>query len=278
MSTGNTNPASGAADGCDPADHVKDMPGHDCMIDKYGDLKDAAACIPAMRNRLENLAPTAATWNPLQTENTHSGSLRPNHLAIIGSWKVPDVFPQSKGTKYVNPAYVHVGTYAGVFVECECGSAINTFRGNDHGDGCDGGDRKAARERLQRRRAEEIERLALHGWTAPEIATRLGISDGAVKEIAADRAEPLSELREEYRRLQGETYAHLVGERGVLGKDVAEIYGDNQNTILSRAERLADYEPMSEQERCRRSLSVAVDVPDDADYVQVPGSDARADD
>ncbi len=225
---------------------------HDILLNKEGELGKVAQRIPEIREYIEDLPKTAATFAVADID-TFTRDVQDEHLEFVGSWRVPDSYSMKSSTsrrRYVNPNYAHVHTYTDAIVKCECGAefTMNYEKENsnlrvehEHEDDCMPYYRLEARAAMSRYRHEMLTRLSALGWRGKDIVKRLGMSKSAVGNLCRQFGTDMEELRDVYRKEAGNTYAHLVRTHNVSPTLVSEIYGHRQSTMTRWAKDYADY-------------------------------------
>jgi len=215
---------------------------HSFLLDQDGELTQRARDIPMMRNWIQSLPDTRATFRLCDMP------VNPSHTPVelvefLKAWQVDEEIYGASGntTRFVNPNYVHSHTYSDSSVVCDCGArfthnyetAGNLTDEHEHSRDCKPHNRLRARADMAELRDRMIRRLTALGWKGPDIGARLGVVPTNVSSIAAENGHTLTKLREQYRRNASKTYVHLVRTKGVSASVVSDIY-DHAPTTLSR--------------------------------------------
>lgn len=155
---------------------------HEFLLD--ADEPEAPLEIAAdLREAVDGLPETAATWRPCDHTNTRHRSYEPIMVEMLGAWRVPDRFPTNGGEKWVNPHYAHAASYSDLTTTCACGEVTYGYgRGAQmdepairaHADTCSEGSQKRARIDLYLRRVRWLKRAGLLWIRQPVARARLG--------------------------------------------------------------------------------------------------------
>lgn len=221
---------------------------------EYPILQEGTKNIPKLREAINDLPKTAATFRVRTLDGVPAGTIRKTHVEFVGGWLLHDIYhPDARdtGTVYVNPNYIHSHKFSDAIVRCECGAKLtrnyedggNALRDeHNHEDDCMPYERMRARAEMSEKRHQMITRLAKMGWKGTEIAPRIGAHPNSIGGIAQSFNETLRDLRKQYRKEAGETYEMLVREYDIPGQFVADIYGHTRNTMTTWAKEYNDYE------------------------------------
>lgn len=226
---------------------------HDLLIGGDGALSENAKATVTIRNYVDQLAETSGTFRIREVEDVTPRGYPSEFFEWIGSWKLPQRFREStgRGTRYVNPHYIHAREYTDVAVECRCGATFTrqystpeaAMRDTEqHADDCKSFWRLEVRAEMGRKRHDLIERLTLMGWDAEQLSKRLAVPKGQVSNYANRYGISMGDQRDEYRRLAGNTYAYLVREVGVDRHDLAAVYDCDPNTLYRWMREYGDYD------------------------------------
>lgn len=215
---------------------------HKFLLNSQNDLSNIARELPKIREYMDSLPKTATTFrvSSLPVEETHRISNK--HMEMLGSWVVPDIYTSSskEGRLFVNPHAEHARSYSDIIIECRCGTRFarsytdgyNVLRDeNNHENCCKTWWRLESRTELARKRDDVIREMARLGNRGADIAPRLGVTRNSVGQIANRNQYTLEELYDDFRRLAGNTYAHLVRRKGVSVEEVCDIYGVAKPTL-----------------------------------------------
>lgn len=228
------------------------VPVHRWLIRMEGGLRPTARkMIPALREYIEDLPPTAATFRPIDaveerdSEYTH---VAPEYVELVGGWPLPDIYERSGTKRYVNPNYEHAHRYSDVIVECACGAVMNVSYDNDdtsldvehdHADDCKRYHRLEARAQLLREREKTLLRcVAEFGWTTREFSSRMGVERHTCWQHFGYN---IDELRKPYQQRIGNTYALLTNRPDVSPEIMTDIYGLSRQTLRKYARTRTDF-------------------------------------
>lgn len=223
---------------------------HEFLINQDNQLTKSARTVIAIREHIEQLPKTAATFK-MRDLDAGVSSIKPIIVEFAGAWPEPDVFSGKKtGTKYINPNYMHARQYSDSLARCKCGAVftkgydINADTGisQEHGDDCLPYHRLRARADVLERRHKLIEHCTRLGWQGELLAKRLGITRNSVGGLARDVGVALNDRRDVYRTEAAETYIALVEEGDQDPNTVAKVYDHARNTLRRWATRFCDYE------------------------------------
>lgn len=225
---------------------------HEFLIDKNGELTRYGEVVPTIREYIANRPKTCAMFELNYIDDLDNTTIPTEALELAGSWLVPDTLIQG-GTntrrKFANPNYEHAHRLTDIVVRCDCGALIsqcyddarftNLDVEHDH-DGCKKYHRLEARAKLLRRRESVARRVTSRfGWTTRETAARLGME---YHTLTTNLGVEIGELRKEFLRTSGNTYALLTQNDDVSAGDVAEIYGVSSKAMRKRAREHTDFE------------------------------------
>lgn len=225
---------------------------HEFLIDANDGLTRAGHQMAKVREYLDELTDTAATFR-LTDAGVQGQFFEDVHIEFLKSWPVHDMYATSgqRGTRYVNPNYVHAHTYSDIVVECDCGAKFtrnyddgeNTLqKPHEHTDDCMPFHRLRARAEMQERRYHAIRRLGRLGWKGSDMAQRFGSKSDYMGALARDFGLNLRDCYDVYRETAGHTYKHLVIEHGESSKEVAAAYGHAPSTMTRWAKEYTDYD------------------------------------
>lgn len=225
---------------------------HEFLIDANDGLTRAGQQMATVREYIEDLPPTAATFR-LTDADVQGQFFDDIHVEFLKSWAVHDMYATSgqRGARYVNPNYVHAHTYSDIVAECDCGAKFtrnyedgeNALQNpHEHTDACMPFDRLRARAEMQERRYHAIRRLGWLGWKGSDMAQRFGSKSDYMGALARDFGLRLRDCYDRYRETAARTYKHLVIDHGEASKDVADAYGHAPSTMTRWAKRYTDYQ------------------------------------
>lgn len=235
---------------------------HEFLLNADGELKDAMLNLPRVRDFIDDLPETASTFRLKQIDDIYQPNFEDVHLEFCKSWRLHDVYSPQSERVYVNPNHVHVHSYSDLAVECECGARFtrnyeddhNSLRDeHSHSDDCLPHYRLESRAEMTRKRCQMMKRLGKLGWKGSDMAPRFGAQESMMGALADQFNTTLREVYGEYRRIAGNTYIHLVTEKGESSKDVAEVYGHARSTMTRWAQEYADLEYETEPGRNQHS-------------------------
>ena len=224
---------------------------HEFLLTTDGELQPVMQKLPQIRNFIDELADTAATFRLKQIEDIYQPNFDNVHLEFLKSWPVHEVYAPVNERVYVNPNYVHAHTYTDMIVECECGTKLsrnyedanNALRAeHNHTDSCLPHYRLEARADMTKQRYETMWYLGSLGWKGSDMAARFGSKPSSMGVLADRFNTDLRTVYEQYRRVAGNTYTYLVQDRGESASEIAEIYGHAQSTMTRWAKQYSDYE------------------------------------
>lgn len=226
---------------------------HDFLIDANNGLTVAGQQIPKVREYINEMPPTAATFRLTEVDDVQGQFFESVHLEFLKSWPVHEMYHTSEqtGARYVNPNYVHAHTYTDVVVECACGAQFTRNyedgenalqQEHEHHDDCLPFHRLRARAEMLERRYSHIRRLGWLGWKGSDMAPRLGSTSDFMGALARDLDIGLREAYDAYRETTAHTYKYLVIEHDETAKDVADAYGHAPSTMTRWAKEYTDYD------------------------------------
>lgn len=226
---------------------------HDTLLHDNGDIASGAKYIPVLRDYIENLPKTSVTFNVTTIDDIEPRKVTDAQVEFAGSWRIDDYYgiSEQRGRVFINPNAVHAKSYTDIVVKCRCGTVFsrsyddgrNTLRDeHSHSEECKAWWRLEARAKMGKKQSELLEYLGRMGWRSSEIALRFGMKQNAIGQLAIRNNTSMTELRDEYRTLAGNTYAHLVRTKGVPAKEVADIYGHARTTLTRWAKKYSNYE------------------------------------
>lgn len=229
---------------------------HDFLLTQDGDLNEGAKEIPKLRKYIDAIPETKATFKFRNVEYTDRVDVDINpyalssvHMEFLKSWPAPKSVAGDnvRGTCWVNPNCVHAGRFTDIIIPCKCGALIDKnyqtdARGEpqEHEDHCKPHWRLWARTQLAKRKHDDIIRLGHMGWRSNDIAPRFGIKDYDSVSPSKYGTPGFTDLHDEYRRLAGNTYAHLVYRKDYRYDEVAEIYGHSYNSLSRWVDKYSD--------------------------------------
>lgn len=214
---------------------------HDFLLDRHGELTEQARMLPEIRDNINDLPQTTATFKVTRIHPGQSHYLDDTELEFLGGWPIHESYSGGSnwGRGFVNPNYIHARTYTDMIHECECGGIVtvkqdNTDRKLDaegHKEDCRPHMRLQTRAEMTRERWQQIQRLAALGWNSTQISTRFGAGNSYVGSFIKQYDTTFKELRNEYRQAAGEMYRHLVHEQDESAEFVSELYGHSTSTL-----------------------------------------------
>lgn len=221
-----------------------DLDIHEFMTRIDGSLSKGAEQIPQVREFIEELPPTAASFKLRDVPDLeHSTALDMEHMEFLKCWKPPEHFQRTRKNQYINPGHAHAYHYTDHIAECKCGAILARFidrssggnplqNSHNHSDDCKPQWRMRARARLAEEREQEMLRLGPMGWRSRNFAARFGLTTrSGVNGLPQRYGFTFTELRNEYRRLAANTYTHFVLNTTTTGEEICEIYGHAPATI-----------------------------------------------
>lgn len=229
---------------------------HEFLIDANGGLSRAARQMPIVREYINSLPETAATFrlsgDDEMLDDVQGQFFEDIHLEFLKAWPVHKMYASSKqrGKRYVNPHYVHSHTYSDVVVECACGATFTRNyddgenalqQAHKHSEDCLPFYRLRARGEMLERRYENMLHLGWLGWKGTDMAPRFGSKKDYMGSLARDFNLNLRECYNEYRQAAARTYKHLVVNHDVAVSEVAEVYDHAPSTMTRWAQKYTDY-------------------------------------
>lgn len=227
---------------------------HDFLINNKGEsLSSAGKAIPVAKEHIESFPETKATFKANEIPGVDAHVLRRVHFEFIGTWPLHTNYKSRNNAtaRYVNPDYPGVEKYTDLMAECECGKSftqlndtgIRAIRDEDlHRDNCLPQFRAQTRARLYKEMYQRILRLTRLGWHGTTMAPRLACSSTGVWARTRSFGMNMKKLRDDYRRIAGNTFIRLVREFNVDVFDLKQIYGRSSSTLRRWARKYATYE------------------------------------
>lgn len=250
---------------------------HQFLLTDHGELSKNAYRIPKIREYMENLPKTKVTFRLNDIPDIYAHLITDEMMEFCGSWRVPDYYDLGEKERvFVNPHSYHSNTYTDGIAHCRCRAAIskgydvsdlNVQGEHSHSDDCKAWWRLEARAELGKRHDKIIRRVGKLGWRGPEIANRLGMSSNNVGSIAHKNNYKLGDLRDEYRRLVGNTYAYLVWIKRESIDLLSDVYAHDEKTLSKWGSEYSDYET----ERLEKKHVRAADGTFKSTYVVIEG-------
>lgn len=186
-----------------------------------------------VRAGVEGLRELSGTFRMSEITDYNSTVVPEPAMWLLGSWRLPEEYDSQKAKRYVNPNYVHRGTYADIYVRCECGAKMINWRGNEHGDDCQQGWRVSARERLYEAREVWVRRAARLTLTAEDAGPRMGLSGKSLWRFCDNRDIDWMAHRRRGRRRAIWTWRKLHDEYGHTYADIARAFGYSPSAVRS---------------------------------------------
>lgn len=225
---------------------------HTCFLDSNGDLATGAKQVPKIRNHIENLPETAATFKLKSVGGVDTHLIYPDHLALAKTWEMPDIYTSNSSKKLVNPNHEHVERYSDLIVSCRCGAKMTRSKdkgpfellgGTSHTKECRSYYMLEARSNLQKEAHQMACRLAKLGWSSEYLSGRLRVSDGRLRDDMDNLNTSMKEMKAEYMEKGANTYTYLVREHDYSADVIADIYGVTRRTLSNWADKYATYSP-----------------------------------
>lgn len=232
---------------------------HDFLLKKDGGLSEPAKKLPDIRRYIDGMPETKATFLLSQVPGVEPSGLRRVHCEFVGSWQLHRRYKDREyaPARFVNPRYVHREKFMDMIVTCECGAVFSEISGvgmnglgdeSEHREDCLPQYRMEARSRLYEEVYERILRLTRIGWWGPDLAPRIACSPASVRDRCRSFDLRLRDLRDEFRRIAGNTYIFLVQENGVSSRKLADVYDHTPSSLREWAREYAEYESGEECE------------------------------
>lgn len=211
---------------------------HWFLIDREtGRLTDGARKIPELRERIEELPETRATFKPAQLVEGNARGIHPEMWELVGSWPVPERYTSARAQRWTNPNYRHIEEYADIMVRCACGKWFSDLYETDPGDEhyhmqqCRVYDRLRVRAEIHEQRHEIMRRTSWLGWKGVDMAPRLALQSNNVGNYARKFGSTLTEMRQSFCEAAAKTFVHLVRIGGEDPETVGDVYGYHPTTI-----------------------------------------------
>lgn len=224
---------------------------HKFLIDKNGDLTKAAQSLPKVRDYLDRIPVTKATFKLSDIDiEVNRSRMHPICLEFCQSWEIPDHYTNFYGNRFVNPENPHASTHTDMALKCDCGamvtrngqSDLGLNRENEHADDCPLYVRHEMRADILRESYFMLTRLYILGWTAKDIGRRFGVRQRTVTRQVERRGLSNGELRDQYRTVAANTFCYLTRECEYSNQKVADIYGEDESVLRKWATDLATYD------------------------------------
>lgn len=221
---------------------------HEFLLDADNELHDAMRKLPRIRDYIESLPDTASTFKLSQIDDLYQPNFEDVHLEFCKSWRLDEYYSPKSSRVYLNPSHIHAHKYSDLVVQCECGAEFTrnyedgggSLRDeHNHRDDCLPHWRLRARARMSEAREMLLKRLGKLGWKGSDIAPRFGTKPSSMGGFAKRYNTTLRDVFNEYRRIAGNTYVHLI-RCGESATDVAEVYGHAQSTMTRWAKKYSD--------------------------------------
>lgn len=234
---------------------------HNFLLRTENAVHDPFQVALQLRRGIEDLPPTAATFQPSDLVDEGAQSVDEGMLTAMRSWRVPAAYTSgSRGRRYVNPYYEGREVYSDVYAECECGALMvreELVHGtpvpqgeHEHTADCRKAWRYRAKARLLERRREVMLDGYWHGLSGAEMAPRMGFSSpDSVGRIAAHLGVAGDDRRAAGKRVRARTMAVLL-ER-YSPRLVGEVYDLSGQAVRAAVSRHTDEEPADLYERRR---------------------------
>ena len=224
---------------------------HTFLLDANGTLHEPSKRLPNIREYIEELPETAATFRLKQVDGIYQPNFDDVHLEFCHAWPVHEIYAPENERVYVNPNYIHAHTYTDLVAECQCGTTFtrnyeddhNSLRDeHNHSDDCLPHWRLKARAAMTEQRYNLMHRLGKLGWKGADMAPRLGAHTRAMGPYAEQFNTSIGDVYAEYRRIAANTYRYLVHEADESSTEVANVYGHARTTLTRWANEWAEVE------------------------------------
>jgi len=215
----------------------------------------------SLRRGIEDLPPTAATFQPAEFVDGGGPAIDRGMLTMMRAWEVPPAYTSgSRKNRYVNPYYEGREVYSDVYAECECGALMvreelvggtPVAQGeHQHTEDCRKAWRYRAKARLLEKRREVMLDGYWHGLSGAQMAPRMGFSSpDAVGRIAAHLGVEGDERRAAGKRVRARTMARLLERHSP--RLVGEVYGLSGQAVRAAVDRHTDASPADLYEQRR---------------------------
>lgn len=224
---------------------------HTFLLSADGGLSAGAKAIPTLREHIEDLPETAATFRLTHIEDIEPIHLDREHVEFVHAWPVHNIHGGNGPRSFVNPNYVHAHRYTDLVTRCECGALLtrnyedehNALRDeHSHFADCLPHYRLRARADMTEQRYQRMMRLGKLGWKGSDMAPRFGVGESSMASFAERFNTDLRSVYDQYKQVAANTYVYLVAECGVPASTVADIYGHARSTMTRWAKDYAAYE------------------------------------
>lgn len=225
---------------------------HTFLLNHEGSLSSAAEEIPHIRNHIENLPKTTATFRAPDAKDNPQAGTEPIHFEFCKAWPMPEDYgPTGRRKRYVNPKYAHAHRYSDLQVECRCGARfVRNYEDEQspldaksaHADSCLPHWRLRARADMSEQRWRMIQRLSWLGWKGIDMGHRFGVTENHVGSYVRDYHFTLREAFETYRETAARTCAYLITHDDAGLEELADIYGHHTKSIRDWMKQHTAYE------------------------------------
>lgn len=228
-------------------------PFHDFLITPDGELRSVAYDLPEIRNEIQNLPETAASFDTPDVLSNPQARTEPIIFEFCKAWPMREEYgPTGSRERYVNPNYIHAHRYSDLMVECECGATFVRNYEDDqspmdgesaHREQCLPHWRLRARAEMSEKRYNMIRRLGWLGWKGMQMGHRFGVTENHCGSYARDYGITLRGAYDNYRRAAGKTSAYLITFTDADLELMAEVYGHSTKSIRDWMKQHTAYQP-----------------------------------
>lgn len=223
---------------------------HRFLIAEDYELNGGGESIAKIRNYLSSRPETKAVFKMRDIPDVSFHKINIVHIEFCQAWPLPTRFKARVNRPgYVNPHYLYAQRYSDIYSKCKCGTTVTQLSPNgnsqiedenQHGTTCESFDRLRSVADLKEQRYDEIRRLTRIGWRVKDLAKRFGCSERNVKTMVSKYNFRIRELRNDFRRIAGNTYIQAVQVGGVKAEEMAKVYGVTQSTLGRWKRKYAD--------------------------------------
>lgn len=246
-----SNTESSADDLVRTGPSVTDGECHTFLLAADGGLNGAARAIPTLREYINDLPNTAATFRLTHIDDITSQSLEREHAEFVYAWPVHNIHAGSGPRSFVNPNHIHAHRYTDIVTRCECGTLLTRNYDDDnnplrdehnHFAECLPHYRLRARADMTEQRYQRMLRLGKLGWKGSQMAPRFGVGESSMSSFAERFNTDLRSVYDQYKEIAANTYTYLVRDCGVPASTVADVYGHARSTMTRWAKTYTEYE------------------------------------
>ena len=207
-----------------------------------------------VREFIENLPDTAATFKPTDIDISIDVQRRNHLLKLAGAWPAPETVTNSSTPKWINPNATDAIRYSDAVTKCACGVPMlyqkfsegeqQPTHHQEHKSNCLKPDRLEARARILRNRREIILEAYNYGHAPNTWRDRLGVKSRVVggsmwRELNIDGTQKGHEMRERMAKTA------IVLSREYSPKTIGRLFGQSADMIKQLLRKETDIDPMT---------------------------------